>query len=137
MSEVDKMTAYIEGNLRYGVYPPGSEVIVVDEASVPSDHECDNSCEFFDAWVLKEGKPIVDMDRARLIKLEQIRKARKPELAKLDISYLRALEAGNSRLQLEIAAKKQTLRDLPQTFDLSKAQTVTQLKSIWPNILSG
>ena len=136
MSEADKMTAYIAGNRRTGVYPPGSEVIVVDETIVPSDHKCNNSCEFFDAWRLKDGKVVVDLERAREIKLGKIREARKPKLQELDISYLIALERADRSAQEEIARLKQVLRDLPATFDMSRATSVEQLKNMWPHALT-
>jgi hypothetical protein len=56
---------------------------------------------------------------------------RDAELIKTDVPYLRALEVGDTAAQATIAAEKQILRDIPQTFELN-ARTPQQLKAQWP-----
>jgi hypothetical protein len=73
----------------------------------------------------------VDMTKARAIHLSKIRIVRDEELVKLDIVLMKAVEIGDTTAQVTIAAKKQTLRDIPQTFDLT-ARTPQQLKGKWP-----
>jgi len=73
----------------------------------------------------------VNMNKARGIHMNVIRGVRDAELAALDLPYIRALEAGDTEAQAAIAVKKQTLRDIPQTFDLT-ARTPEQLKGKWP-----
>jgi len=75
----------------------------------------------------------VNMAKARAIHLEEIRKVRNAELAKEDVTFMRAVEAGDTDTQATIATKKQTLRDIPATFDITTvADTPEKLKAKWP-----
>jgi len=73
----------------------------------------------------------VNMAKARGIQMDRIREMRNKELAKKDIEYMKALEA-NDGSAAAIATKKQELRDIPQTFDLT-TDTPEQLKDKWPD----
>jgi len=73
----------------------------------------------------------VNMEKARAIHLDVIRGVRNAELAALDVPFMRAVEAGDTEAQATIATKKQTLRDIPQTFELT-ARTPEELKGKWP-----
>ena len=75
----------------------------------------------------------VNMSKARVIQMDAIRIARDAELDARDITFMRAVEAGDTVTQATIAAEKQTLRDIPQTFDLKIARTPAQLKNKWPD----
>ena len=78
----------------------------------------------------------VDMTKARAIHLEEIRKVRNKELAKEDINMMIANESGTSSAQDAVKAKKQTLRDLPTTFDITTdVDTPEKLKAKWPTEL--
>jgi hypothetical protein len=78
----------------------------------------------------------VNMTKARTIHLEAIRKVRNAELVKEDITFMRAVEAGDTDTQATIATKKQTLRDLPATFDITTdVDTPEKLKAKWPTEL--
>ena len=77
---------------------------------------------------------IVNMAKARAIHMDKIRTARNAELAAKDITFMRAVEAGDTSAQATIATEKQTLRDIPQTFDLT-TDTPEQLKAKWPSEL--
>lgn len=68
----------------------------------------------------------VDMACARGIHMGRIRIARNAVLVALDVEQLK----GN-----DVLAVKQTLRDLPATFDLSGAKTPAALKKLWPTEL--
>ena len=75
----------------------------------------------------------VNMTKARAIHLEKIRKVRNAELAKEDITFMRAVEAGDTDTQATIATKKQTLRDIPASFDITTGvDTPEKLKARWP-----
>jgi len=75
----------------------------------------------------------VNMTKARAIHLEKIRLVRNAELAKEDITFMRAVEAGDTDTQATIATKKQTLRDIPATFDITTdVDTPEKLKAKWP-----
>jgi hypothetical protein len=86
----------------------------------------------YGAWEMNtDGTPRVNMEKARRVHMDRIRTVRDAELVKLDVDSLRAIEAGDSPTQASIASKKQILRDIPQTFDLT-ARTPQQLKGQWP-----
>ena len=71
------------------------------------------------------------MEKARGIQMDKIREMRNKELAALDITFMRAVEDGDTDAQATIKSKKQELRDIPQTFDLT-TDTPEQLKEKWP-----
>ena len=78
----------------------------------------------------------VNMTKARAIHLEKIRLVRNAELVKEDVTFMRAVEAGDTDTQATIATKKQTLRDLPATFDITTdVDTPEKLKAKWPSEL--
>ena len=78
----------------------------------------------------------VNMTKARTIHLGEIRRVRNDELVKEDINMLKAIEAGDTDTQATIATKKQTLRDIPATFDITTGvDTPEKLKAKWPTEL--
>jgi hypothetical protein len=92
------------------------------------------SRDFRNAWTDDNPTETVDvnMEKARGIHLNKLRELRKPKLDALDKEYMKADEMSNTAKKVEIAAKKQALRDIPQTLDLSIAQTPDELKAIIP-----
>ena len=75
----------------------------------------------------------VNMSKARAIHLTEIRRARNDELVKEDIAMLKAIEAGDASAQSTVATKKQVLRDIPATFDITTGVTTpAALKAKWP-----
>ena len=75
----------------------------------------------------------VNMTKARAIHLEEIRKVRNAELVKEDVTFMRAVEDGDTDAQATIKTKKQTLRDIPATFDITTdVDTPEKLKAKWP-----
>lgn len=78
-----------------------------------------------------DGRPKINLAKARGVHMDMIRVVRNNELVKLDAVYLRALEARDTPSQDAITTQKQTLRDIPQTFDLT-TQTPRQLMAKWP-----
>jgi len=78
----------------------------------------------------------VNMAKARAIHMNRIRVARNAELAKEDINMLKAIEAGDTSAQSTVATKKQVLRDIPATFDITTGVTTqAQLHAKWPSEL--
>ena len=78
----------------------------------------------------------VNMSKARAIHLEEIRRVRNAELVNEDVTFMRAVEAGDTDTQATIATKKQTLRDIPATFDITTGvDTPEKLKAKWPTEL--
>ena len=78
----------------------------------------------------------VDMTKARAIHLAEIRRVRNEALVKEDVTFMRAVEAEDTDAQATIKTKKQTLRDLPATFDITTdVDTPEKLKAKWPTEL--
>jgi hypothetical protein len=68
----------------------------------------------------------VNLDKAKEIQKEKLRKARLPLLQAQDVAFQRALETGENTSA--IVAEKQRLRDITQVVDT--ATTVEELKAI-------
>ena len=78
----------------------------------------------------------VNMTKARVIHMDKIRLVRNKELAAKDITFMRAVEAGDTDAQATIATEKQVLRDIPSTFDITTdVDTPEKLKAKWPTEL--
>ena len=78
----------------------------------------------------------VNMTKARTVHLAEIRRVRNAELVKEDINMLKAIEAGDASTQSTVATKKQVLRDIPATFDITTGVTTPELlKAKWPTEL--
>ena len=78
----------------------------------------------------------VNMTKARTIHMDVIRTGRNKELAAKDITFMRAVEAGDTDAQATIGTEKQVLRDLPATFDITTdVDTPEKLKAKWPTEL--
>jgi hypothetical protein len=78
----------------------------------------------------------VNMTKARAIHLAEIRRVRNAELVKEDVTFMRAVEAEDTDAQATIKTKKQTLRDIPATFDITTdVDTPEKLKAKWPTEL--
>lgn len=91
-------------------------VIEVTEKQIPDMY-------FRDAFKINGKKLDIDMDKARGLHMDKIRKKRNKKLAELDIETLKGVD---------VQAEKQALRDIPETFDLSKAKTPAALKKLMP-----
>jgi hypothetical protein len=91
--------------------------------------------ELKDAWV-DDGNAIqTDMAKARVIHMNRIRVVRDIKLAELDTETVKAVGAGDDARRDEVEAEKQSLRDIPQSFDLTKAKTPATLLKLWPGNL--
>jgi len=77
----------------------------------------------------------VDMAKAREIHKNNIRNARVPKLAELDIEFQKALETGASTT--DIVAKKQALRDAPADSGIAAASDADALKAQWKTDILG
>lgn len=141
------MFAYTENNRAIIVYPVPKEHLerafgwltdteyealirkgVPDDAVTITKDDLPQDRYFRNAWIVSDEKIDIDMDKAREIHMEKIRIARDEALEVLDIETLKGID---------VQAEKQVLRDIPQTFDLSKAQTPEELKALWPEELNG
>jgi hypothetical protein len=97
---------------------------VRDAASltVPTDRT------FRGAWQFNGSAVEVDMDAAKAIHKDNLRAERKPRLEALDVAYMKALEAGTG--EADIAAQKQTLRDITSDARIDAAATPDELKAL-------
>ena len=107
---------------------------VVEDSVIPTD------IDFRDAWVgvgigTTGGTISHDMTKAKEIHKTNIRKARIPKLAELDIEYQRATET--SANTSDIVAKKQALRDAPAASGISTASNTAELKAQWDTTILG
>ena len=105
-----------------------SSAIIIDKSQVPNR-------KFRDSWKQESSLVVEDITKARAIHMDRIRVYRNAELAKEDINYQIALEQDNNSKKNSVASKKQMLRDIPSTFNLSGATNGTELDALWPSEL--
>ena len=77
----------------------------------------------------------IDMAVAKEIHKTNIRNARTPKLAELDVEFTKALETGASTT--DIVAKKQALRDAPADSGIAAASDAAALKAQWKTDILG
>lgn len=82
---------------------------IVDESDLPENHD------FFNAWELTNGVVTVNLNKAKEITKERLRREREPLLVAQDIAFQRALESGSDTTA--IVAEKQRLRDITNSVD--------------------
>ena len=75
------------------------------------------------------------MSKAKNIHKENIRIAREPKLAELDIQFQKALETSSDTTA--IVSKKQALRDAPANSAIEAAKTDADLKAQWDKTILG
>lgn len=97
------------------------------------DHKMPDS-KFYNAWILDGNAVTVDITKAKEIKYNQFRQARKPLLEQLDVEFMRAVESSNAAKKKSIAAKKQQLRDVTS---IELPDDVDELAKFWPDVLNG
>ena len=108
--------------------PSGLSYEIVEDSAIPIDRS------FRNAWKQNNKTIETDMAKAREIHKTNIRNARIPKLAELDIEFQKALETGASTT--DIVTKKQALRDAPADSAINSATSEAELKSQWnTNIL--
>tara|TARA_R110000737_G_scaffold153360_1_gene182580 strand:- start:55 stop:564 length:510 start_codon:yes stop_codon:yes gene_type:complete len=125
-------TAGVDPNVPMLVLPPIGNHWVINDADLPEVLGDDS---FFGAWECTDGLVTINMAKARGVHMDRIRVVRNEELAAKDVTFMRAVEAGDAAAQSTIGTEKQTLRDLPTTFDLTTAGTPELLKGLWPSEL--
>ena len=103
--------------------PSGLSYEIVEDSAIPTDRS------FRNAWKQNSKTIETDITKAKEIHKTNIRTARVPKLAELDIEFQRALET--SADTSTIVAKKQTLRDAPSASGISTAASEADLKAQW------
>jgi hypothetical protein len=138
---LDDVIVYLEGDVLSVAYLSG-EVSIEDYIAnhLPSTTttykviKCDdlpkNQNIFFNSWELTDDSVIVNMSKARDIHRSILRQERTPRLTALDVAFMRALERGDTATSQEIAAQKQTLRDIPTHPAIEAAQTPEELVAL-------
>ena len=74
----------------------------------------------------------VNMERARAIWRNKIRKIRAEKFKQLDVQYQIADENNDPEEKAAVVAKKKTLRDAPADPAIEAATTTQDLKKFWP-----
>lgn len=106
--------------------PTGIEYAVVDDLG-----SLDN--EYFDAFEYQNMGISCNIAKAKEIHLNKFREARKPKLEAFDVAYSRADESGDAAKKAEIAAQKQSLRDVTK---IELPGNLEGIKATWPEILT-
>jgi hypothetical protein len=106
--------------------PAGVEYKIVESVDIDNDYF--NAYEF-DA----ESGAKVNIEKAKAIHLDKFRAARAPKLQKLDIDFMKAVEANDEEKKAEIIAAKQALRDVTLT---PLPDDLAGIKATWPDILN-
>ena len=109
--------------------PSGLSYEIVEDSVIPTDRT------FRNAWIQNNKTIETDIAKAREIHKNNIRNARTPKLAELDIEFQKAQET--SADTSSIVAKKQALRDAPAAADISTAATTDDLKAQWDTDILG
>jgi hypothetical protein len=110
--------------------PEGAtDVLIIDSSEIPADRK------FRDAWRISEGRIEHEMSACVEIHRANIRIEREPLLTELDIRYMRAVEAGDSAAQKQIAQEKQILRDATDDPRIAAAKTPEELSLAIPEAL--
>lgn len=119
----------LERALKKDIPADATNVQVIEKNAIPNDRT------FRDAWA-QNGKAVhVDMPKARELHMGRLRKMRNEKLDQLDKDFNRASGQKKQAEADAIEAKRQRLRDMPATFDLSAAKTPDELKAMMPEDL--
>ena len=106
--------------------PAGVEYKIVESVDIDNDYF--NAYEF-DA----ETGAKVNIEKAKGIHLDKFRSARVPKLQKLDIDFMKAVEANDEAKKSAIIADKIALRDVTLT---ELPNDLEGIKATWPEILN-
>ena len=109
--------------------PDGLSYEIVEDSVIPTDRS------FRNAWKQNSKTIETDIAKAREIHKENIRTARNPKLAELDIDFQKALETSASTT--DIVSKKQALRDAPADSGIASASDEAALKAQWNTSILG
>lgn len=101
--------------------------IEVDRSHLPD-------ASFQSAWVVDGKSVVVDMAKARDIHRSNIRRARAPLLAELDIAYQRADEVGDNAKKAIVSESKRRLRGVTDDPRIEAANTTDELLAIAPEV---
>ena len=93
--------------------------------------------DFRGAWSLSGSVISEDMTKAKEIFKDKIREVRKPLLDAEDVTYMKALEAGDTDAQAASVTAKNALRDAPAASAITNASDIAGLKAAWDTDVLG
>ena len=99
--------------------------------SNPVEEE-DPSSEYWDSYIIKDKKIIIDLEKAKEIRLNYLKNIRNNKLQQLDTEQLIALGRGNSDEVKELEQIKQTLRDITDKINWSFVKSLYDIRHILP-----
>ena len=106
--------------------PAGVEYKIIESVDIDND--------YFNAYKFDaELGAKVNIEKAKAIHLDKFRAARSPKLQKLDIEFMKAVEAVDEVKKGEIVVTKQALRDVTLT---PLPDDLAGIKATWPEILN-
>jgi hypothetical protein len=88
-----------------------------------------------EAWVLVDQKIEIDMEKAKTLFLNHLRKIRDHKFKLLDVEQLKALAVEDKEKIQEIEAEKEALRNMPESINWDMVETVYDLFHVMPPIL--
>jgi len=97
-----------------------SSCIMLEEEFLPQDSI------WFDAWELKNGSIIINLEKAKEITKSRLRRERSSLLSNLDVQFYKLLESGADTS--EVVKQKQYLRDI--TLSTDNCSTIEELKNL-------
>ena len=106
-------------------------IIAASDATIPSDRL------FREAWTLSGSTITEDLTEAKKIFQAKIREVRQPLLEAEDVTYMKALEAGDTDAQAASVATKKKLRVAPASSAISSADSIAKLKAAWDKDVLG
>ena len=116
--------------------PSGTAYEVVEDNTLPTNRDFRNSWIGNNIGIATATTTITeDISKARDIHKTNIRNARTPKLAALDVEFQQAQET--SAGITTIVAKKQALRDAPAAAGIATAANTTELKAQWDTSILG
>jgi len=106
-------------------------VKVLDRSKLPE------KLRFRNAWRQKGDGFEILLAESRKLVLTEIRRVRARKLDELDKQWLRAKGQKKENEAEQVEAKRQALRDLPQTANLERFNSIDELDQYWPDELEG
>lgn len=138
-----KYITYPQADNKLAVIIPADSSLAIEEIAakdVPANtpykivETLDLDNEYFNAYEFDaELGAKVNIEKAKAIHLDKFRAARSPKLAKLDIDFMKAVEANDEVKKAEIVAAKQALRDVTL---ITLPDDLAGIKATWPDILN-
>ena len=131
--------------LKTYVYTENGNVVVSISKTKPTASDCieikkpyDTICNddpydiYQQAWVIRNGKLEVDLDKAKALKLKEMRRLREIHLEEFDKLQARYIGSGDSEGVQRVEKSKQNLRDFPETIDWDSVKYVKELYLVQP-----